>query len=148
MHPEDREHVQQAVLRALEERTPYEIEYRILIGEEGVRWRVSKGQAFYDDAGRALRMIGAGMDITERKRSEEERERLILELREAIAQVKTLKGLLPICASCKKIRDDQGYWSQIEVYVRERSEVEFSHSICPECVRRLYPGTKTAEGLQ
>jgi response regulator RpfG family c-di-GMP phosphodiesterase len=61
------------------------------------------------------------------------------ELREALAQIKTLRGIVPICASCKKIRDDQGYWSQVEVYVRDHTEAEFSHDICPECVGRLYP---------
>ena len=50
----------------------------------------------------------------------------------------TLRGLIPICASCKKIRDDKGYWSQVEVYVRERSEAEFSHGICPDCMKKLY----------
>lgn len=78
-------------------------------------------------------------DITERKRAEQEREALIEELRNALAQVKTLSGLLPICAACKRIRDDNGYWRQIEAYIGEHSEAEFSHGICPECARRLYP---------
>lgn len=54
--------------------------------------------------------------------------------------IKTLRGMLPICSSCKKIRDDAGYWNQIEAYLSEHSEAEFTHSICPECLRRLYPG--------
>ncbi len=66
------------------------------------------------------------------------REALIDELKTALGQVKTLKGLLPICASCKKIRDDKGYWNQIESYITTHSEAEFSHGICPECARRLY----------
>jgi len=78
-------------------------------------------------------------DITDRKQAEEERERLILELKEALSQVRTLSGLVPICASCKKIRNDKGYWEQIEVYIRDHSEAEFSHGICPECAQRLYP---------
>lgn len=61
------------------------------------------------------------------------------ELEKALAEINTLKGLLPICSACKKIRDDQGSWEQIEVYIKHRSEVEFSHSICPECARALYP---------
>lgn len=60
-------------------------------------------------------------------------------LYEALEQVKTLSGLLPICASCKKVRDDEGYWSEVEVYVKKHSNVEFSHGICPECLERLYP---------
>jgi len=62
------------------------------------------------------------------------------------AEVKTLSGLLPICAACKKIRDDQGYWNQIETYVKAHSEADFSHSICPECAKRLYPGLDLDKG--
>jgi len=79
-------------------------------------------------------------DITERKWVELEREKLIRELQEALARVKQLSGMLPICASCKKIRDDKGYWNQVEVYIRDHSEAEFSHGICPECKEKLYPG--------
>lgn len=60
-------------------------------------------------------------------------------LTEAMEEVKILSGFLPICASCKKIRDDQGYWKQIEAYIREHSEAEFSHGICPDCAKQLYP---------
>ncbi len=61
------------------------------------------------------------------------------ELQQALAEVKTLAGMLPICASCKRIRDDEGYWQQVEVYIKEHSQADFSHSICPECTRELYP---------
>ncbi len=67
-----------------------------------------------------------------------EQKTLIARLQEALANVKTLKGLLPICASCKKVRDDKGYWHQVEVYVRDRSDAEFSHGICPECAEKYY----------
>jgi PleD family two-component response regulator len=69
-----------------------------------------------------------------------EKEKLIGELKEALAKVKTLSGLLPICSSCKKIRDDKGYWNQIETYIRQRSEADFTHGICPKCAKMLYPG--------
>lgn len=61
------------------------------------------------------------------------------ELQEALAQVRTLSGLLPICASCKKIRDDQGYWQRVEVYIESHSEAEFTHGLCPDCAKKLYP---------
>jgi hypothetical protein len=64
------------------------------------------------------------------------------ELRESHAKVKTLRGLLPICASCKKIRDDAGHWTQVESYVRSHSDAEFSHGICPDCIAKLYPGAR------
>ena len=69
-----------------------------------------------------------------------EKQKLIGELQEALAKVKTLSGLLPICSSCKKIRDDKGYWNQIETYIRQRSEADFTHGICPKCAKMLYPG--------
>ena len=82
---------------------------------------------------------GMGHDITERKQAENEREQLINKLQVALAEVKVLSGMLPICASCKKIRDDSGYWNQIEIYLKNHSDAEFTHSICPECRHKLYP---------
>ena len=77
-----------------------------------------------------------GTDITARKTAETERERLIGELQEALAKVKTLSGLVPICAWCKKIRDDRGFWNEVEVYVQSRSDATFSHGICPDCLEK------------
>ena len=77
-------------------------------------------------------------DITDRKRSEKERELLISELTDAMIQVKKLSGLLPICSYCKKVRDDKGYWNQIEAYIQDHSEAQFSHSICKECADKYY----------
>ena len=84
-------------------------------------------------------VLGIARDITERKRFDEERERLIVDLREALASVRTLRGMLPICAACKKIRDDQGYWQVVERYISEHSEAQFSHGLCPDCMKTLYP---------
>ena len=77
--------------------------------------------------------------MAERKRAEEEREKVISQLQQALAHVKKLSGLLPICASCKKIRDDRGYWLQVEEYIHDHSEAQFSHGLCPECAKKLYP---------
>lgn len=77
--------------------------------------------------------------IAERKRAEAEREKLILQLQQAMANIKTLRGLLPICSHCKKIRDDTGYWHTVETYVRQHSDADFSHGICPQCLGKLYP---------
>jgi len=78
-------------------------------------------------------------DVTERTRLEEERGRLIRELQDALATVKQLSGLLPICANCKRIRDDDGYWATVEHYIAEHTQAQFSHGICPECRDVLYP---------
>lgn len=73
------------------------------------------------------------------EQAHKEKDGLILELQHTIDEVKTLKGIIPICASCKKIRDDSGYWQQVEEYVKNHSDAEFSHGLCPECVKKLYP---------
>ena len=73
------------------------------------------------------------------RQAEAEREKLILELQAAFHTVRTLRGLHPICAACKKIRDDSGYWHQVESYLQSHTDVEFSHGICPDCMERLYP---------
>ena len=73
------------------------------------------------------------------KRSEEERVRLESDLTDSLEDVKILSGLLPICASCKKIRDDEGLWNQVEEYIHEHSEAQFSHGLCPDCMKKLYP---------
>lgn len=78
-------------------------------------------------------------DVTQRRLAEEERERVIVQLQDALARVKTLGGLIPICSSCKKIRDDKGYWDHVESYLREHSNAEFSHGLCPACTTTLYP---------
>ncbi|MDQ5985016.1 MAG: hypothetical protein CSYNP_00720 [Syntrophus sp. SKADARSKE-3] len=79
--------------------------------------------------------------VENNKKADKEREHLISELRKALSNVKKMSGLLPICASCKKIRDDRGYWNQVEKYVSDHSEAQFSHGICPECTKKLYPDT-------
>ncbi|MBW1744032.1 MAG: PAS domain-containing protein [Deltaproteobacteria bacterium] len=109
-----------------------------LLTARGERVPILKTVVSVTLAGRT-HLLESFLDITERKRAEQERERLIGELQEALAKVKTLSGLLPLCSSCKRIRDDQGYWQQIEAYIRDHSEAEFSHSVCPECAKKLYP---------
>jgi PAS domain S-box-containing protein len=105
----------------------------------GTRWLQTDKIPYRDKEGHIVGIIGFSIDITERKQAEEERRVLILELQEALKKVKLLSGLLPICASCKKIRNDKGYWEQMEIYIRDHSEADFSHSICPECMGKLYP---------
>ena len=92
-----------------------------------------------EPGGGVLGVIISGQDISARIRAEQERETLIEELSRALAEIKTLGGLLPICANCKKIRDDQGYWQRLEHYISEHSAATFSHGLCPDCARQLYP---------
>jgi PAS domain S-box-containing protein len=127
---------EQAIMRTGQ---PLTMEERETWANRPDTWVSTTKVPLHDEAGNAIGTFGISRDITERKRAEAERERLIGELRDALANVKTLGGLLPICASCKKIRDDKGYWNQIESFVRDHTEAEFSHGICPDCMRTIYP---------
>jgi PAS domain S-box-containing protein len=115
-------------------------EFRIVRKDNEVRWLRDHARPVWDDdQDRVVRIYAAAQDITARTLAREERERLIRELQDALSKVRTLKGLLPICASCKKIRDDSGYWTAVETYILQHSDAEFTHGICPDCARRLYP---------
>ncbi len=109
-------------------------------------YRQEPGAAFSErDVETLMFLSGQVTTGLERKLADEERERLVAELRAALSRVKTLSGLLPICANCKKVRDDQGYWEQIEHYLEAHSQAEFTHGICPECIAKLYPGLLNGE---
>lgn len=99
----------------------------------------ASGSLMLDAKGKPIGFRGVTRNIDERKQAEKEREKIILELQKALIEIKKLSGLLPICSSCKKIRNDEGYWEQIEGYIRDRSEAEFTHGICPDCTKKLYP---------
>ncbi len=119
----------------------YETEWRRLDGK--ICWVENNARVIFDGA--AGQIEGSVEDITQRKEAENERERLILDLQDAFARIQTLGGLLPICASCKKIRDEQGRWTHVESYIQSHSEAEFTHSFCPDCVRILYPDLELQE---
>ncbi|MBN2372156.1 PAS domain S-box protein, partial [bacterium] len=89
--------------------------------------------------GKSKFIASTAIDITELKQAEEEREKLINRLKKALAEITQLSGMLPICASCKKIRDDKGYWHQVESYIRDHAGIEFTHGLCPECAKKYCP---------
>jgi PAS domain S-box-containing protein len=94
--------------------------------------------AVKDENGQIIGVAILAVDITERKQAEEERKKMIQELKDTLAQVRSLSGLLPICSHCKRIRDDKGRWHPLETYISGHSQAEFSHSICPNCAQNLY----------
>jgi len=108
-------------------------DFGIMAIQEGAQDYLVKGQINADLLARAIAYA------LERKKLENEKHKLILDLQEALAKVKTLSGMLPICSSCKQIRDDKGYWNQVDTYLHEHSDVEFSHALCPDCAKKLYP---------
>ncbi|OGV41644.1 MAG: hypothetical protein A2X48_13585 [Lentisphaerae bacterium GWF2_49_21] len=101
-----------------------------IVGIAGMSRKVSANQ-------KIVGVVGLSKDITAIKRMEIERKRIIKELQKAIKNVRTLSGLLPICFSCKKIRDDQGYWEQVDKYIEKHSEAEFTHGLCPDCSNKI-----------
>jgi PAS domain S-box-containing protein len=112
------------------------------------RWHLSSKVPLKDNQGKVASYITISRDITERKHAEAERERLIKELQSAVSDIKTLSGLVLICANCKKIRDDKGFWTQVESYIQERSHARFSHGICPDCMKKLYPNFILNKGIE
>ncbi len=89
--------------------------------------------------GRIVGRMASFTDISSRKKIEFEQQALIKQLQEALDKIKVLRGIIPICCSCKKIRDDKGFWNQIENYIKEHSDASFSHGLCPDCAKQLYP---------
>jgi PAS domain S-box-containing protein len=102
-------------------------------------WESASISPIRDPDGRVTHYVAVKEDITARKQTEAERDQLIRDLQNALANVKSLSGLLPICAGCKKIRDDKGYWNQVEGYIQKHSEARFSHGMCPDCMKKWYP---------
>ncbi len=109
------------------------------------RYLIFDASPIFSQDGSLLGVVETLQDITILKQMEEEKERLNCELREALNQIKTLSGLIPICAACKKIRDDKGYWNQLEQYLEEHSDAVFSHGLCPECFQDYFPEAAKAK---
>jgi len=141
LHPDDREAVYLDLNAHLNGKTAfYQNEHRVQCKDGSYKWILDRGKILtWTEDGQPLRVVGTHTDITSKKKIELENQHLIKELSEALDKVKLLSGFLPICASCKKIKDDKGYWNQIENYIIDHSEAEFSHGFCPDCVRKLYP---------
>ena len=130
--PEDRERAMSRVALLFQGVPSGPSEYRGL-RRDGTTFDIEVNSALLRDAGgRPVKLLVIARDITARKQTE-------AALRKAVAQIRTLHGLLPICMHCKQIRDDRGHWSPVEVYVRERTDAEFSHGLCPSCLAARYP---------
>lgn len=111
----------------------------VFIRKDGTVFPIAVVSSPLFEDGEIVATVNAFRDISRQKELEHDRDQLILAYRDALERVKTLKGFIPICSSCKKIRNDSGFWSQIEAYISEHSDAEFSHGICPECAQKLYP---------
>jgi PAS domain S-box-containing protein len=124
VHPEDRPRVERLVAEGVAQRRETDYEWRLVRLDGTLRHIHTRSIVITDAAGAVVRMVGTSHDITDRKLAE--------------AQVKVLEGILPICSNCKRIRSDQGDWEAVESYVRDRSNAEFSHGLCPDCARKTW----------
>lgn len=116
-----------------------DMELALRIVRDGAQDYLIKSMVDYTILARSIRYA------IERKHLLLEQDRCIAQLREALAAVKTLSGLLPICASCKQIRDDKGYWHQVEVFIQQHSSAMFTHGLCPKCAQKIYPKAAAGE---
>jgi PAS domain S-box-containing protein len=138
VHPEDFDRCLKIYTESFARREVFEMEYRLRRADGAYRWIFDRGTPCHGADGAFLGYIGSCVDVTER-----------IEAQQALAaaqaaEVESLRGLLPICSYCKKIRDDQNYWQQIETYISRHSEAKFSHGICPECADRFMADLKSS----
>ena len=145
IYPDDRKSMQNWIAGCVAGEKPDALDFRINWPDGTIHYIRGWGEVVLDSENRPIYLAGIGQDITERKRAEEEIQQYLTELEkknkellDALANVRQLTGMLPICASCKQIRDDKGYWSAVESYIGKHSEAVFSHGLCPECEKKAY----------
>jgi len=134
VHPDDRERTLGENARVRAGRQALGFENRYLCKDGSFRWLL--WNAAPDADGRMIYSVAR--DVTERKRAEEEREQLVSELQAALAEVRSLQAILPICSYCKRVRDDENYWHSVEEYIARHTDTRFSHGICPSCFEREF----------
>ena len=141
IHPDDLKKGLQQVQEHFDGKTSrYQAEMRIRAKDGTWRWIGNYGRVEERNAdGAVVKFIGINFDINKRRIIEEELLEQNREMKEALEHIKVLQGLIPICSYCKKIRDDKGIWDQIETYISHHTDAEFSHSICPDCMKKFYP---------
>jgi len=141
-YPEDVEKSVKLSRQVLKGKIPlFSMEKRYVKKSGEILWVNLTATTIRDGEGNVLYAMGMVDDISKRKVAEQEKELLISQLQDALANIKTLKGLIPICAWCKKIRDDKGYWKKVETYIEEHSDASFTAGICPKCLHKEDPGT-------
>jgi len=134
VHPEDFQRCLDIYLTAFSQQVTFEMEYRLRRHDGQYRWLFDRGVPIFDEDSTFLGYTGSCIDVHER-----------IEAREALRlaqerELQQLRGLIPICAWCRKVREDGGFWTQVEVYISRRSQADFTHSICPDCQARMQEG--------
>ncbi len=139
VHPGDAPRVFASFPRLFVDGSRNSYEYRWRNADGSYKWFFDMHTLVRSSDNEVDHILGVWQDVTERKRADQERDRLVAELQEAVAKIRTLSGLLPVCASCRRVRNDRGYWDHLEAYIERNSDARISHGICPECMKMLYP---------
>ena len=121
------------------ELTSVDMKFNPMDGPESPQWFEGRVYPFNFQGGERTVVLWMAINITEKKKAQHEREKAIKELQQALIEIKTLRGLLPICIYCKQVRDDEGFWRRVDEYVQKHTEVRFSHGICPDCMKKHFP---------
>jgi PAS domain S-box-containing protein len=133
VHPDDIQSCVHCYVEHFDYRQIFEMEYRLRRYDGEYRWIFDRGVPYYDEQRNFCGYIGSCIDVTDKIEAQYNLEQIRKN------QIDKLKGLLPICSGCKKIRDDKGYWSEIESYIQEHTDATLSHGLCPDCMANLYP---------
>jgi len=136
IHPDDLDGVLDAYREDAETAQPRRMTFRSRRSDGRYLWLETQSSPLLDADGRLRGAVICARDVTERKALEAQREELLARLLRAREEIKTLRGIVPICASCKKIRDDQGFWQRVEDYINDHTEAVLTHGLCPECAAR------------
>lgn len=149
VHPEDRDVAWASIIDHLEGRkSNHAMEYRMQARDGSYRWILDHAKIVKRAAdGRPLRMSGTHMDVTDRKRIEEERNALIDSLKEALQEIRSLKGIIQICSYCHSVKDNKGIWETLQAYLAKHSEAGVSHVICPDCLPGILDGIQKNDGF-
>ena len=140
IHPEDKKNVTDLISQAIQQATPLALDYRIILPSGDIRYLHEESRTIYDEAHeKVAKRVGSVQDITKQRLIEKERENLIKKLEKSFEEIQILRGILPICSYCKNIRNDKGYYEQIENYIHKHSGVKFTHTICPSCMKIQFP---------
>ncbi len=139
LHPDDRSNVLSSFAKVLQSGEDLSLTYRFVLPQDVITWVAGIITLIRNESGEITGYIGTISDITGMVLGEVEREKIITELQQALSEIKTLRGIIPICSHCHKIKDDKGLWNKMETYVRQHTEAEFSHGICSECMKKHYP---------
>ncbi len=143
----DREKTEELTEQLLSGEIPlFRCETRFVRNNGELLWANSITTALRNEQNKIIYTLSMIEDISDRKLAEQKQQMLIHELQDAMAKIKLLRGLLPMCAWCKKVRDDNGYWKKVETYVEEHSDASFTHGICPDCLKKTDPETYDAYG--